>query len=207
MTSTTYISIDVAVRSLAIGVFRMKPFRDIDTYKNVDPQTWNSAMDEIIHPITIRVFDLNAGQNTKDTTAETKAIALKTALTELDETNREDLKGRVCVLVEYQLNANYTANSIFNMLVYHYAGRYPVEIIKPAHKNTVYLHPRLTLSAFLATASSNYVANKQHTKHNLLYFLTMIGRLDMLEGVAKRNWDDAADTLMMAIWKNTQRTD
>lgn len=101
--------------------------------------------------------------------------------------------------MKYQLNANHGADAIFNMLVYHHAGRYPIEVMKPAWKNSIALHPSLTLSSFLATSSSNYKANKNHTRFNMLYLLTMINRLEMVAGIKPSNQDDIADTLMQAI--------
>lgn len=200
MSSTTYISIDVAVRSLAIGVYRLKPFVAIDTYKDSNPETMDTKLNSIIVPIRMQVVDINHGEKTKETSVVEKAVALKTILQQLDdEIHEEIMNDHVCVLVEYQLPSNHGANAIFNMLVMHYATNYPIHVMKPAWKNTISLHPLLSHSAFLGHCSSNYAANKQHTKHNMLYFLTMIDRMDMIHGIAKRNLDDIADTLMQCL--------
>ena len=200
MASTTYISIDVAVRSLAVGVYRMKSFRSIDSYKNDDPATMNDNLNSIVEPIMMKVIDINDGTKTKDTSIIEKAEALKLTLQAIDEEVKDSIQSdNVIVLIEYQMSQNHGANAIFNMIVYHYAGRYPIEIMKPAFKNSIALHPSLTLSSFLAKCSSNYQANKQHTRFNMLYLLTMTDRMDIISTIKNKNQDDIADTLCQAL--------
>ena len=198
--TTTYISIDVAVRSLAVGVYRLKAIKDIDSYRDDDPQVMNGKLNSIVYPIHMNVYDINNGSKTKDTSITEKAIALKETLNSIngcinDHVNEESVR----VLVEYQLNANHGANAIFNMIVMFYTGRYPIDIIKPSLKNTVAVHPMLTLSTFLGRCSSNYKANKEHTKINMLYLLTAIDKLDLIKDIKKCNQDDIADTLMQCL--------
>lgn len=197
---TTYISIDVATRSLAIGVYRMKSFLDLSKNVPADPFEMNAYLDSLVVPLHMHVYDINDGAKVKETSIASKAIALKSTLTKLDQLIEKDIVGEnVMVLIEYQMNANHGANAIYNMLIFHYAGRYPIEIMKPSWKNTIALHPQLTLSAFLATASSNYKANKAHTRANMTFFLTMTDRLDMIKDIKKANHDDIADTFMQAL--------
>lgn len=198
--STTYISIDVAVRSLAIGVYRMKPFHSIDSYKDEDPVAMNEKLNSIIVPLLMKVYDINNGEKTKDTSIVAKAESLKKTLQEVDETIKDEIvNDNVIVVIEYQMNANVGSNAIFNMIVYHFAGRYPIVSIKPSWKNTIAFHPSLSLATFLGRCSSNYVANKQHTKYNMMYLLTMIDRMDMIEGIKPKNLDDISDTLMQCL--------
>lgn len=198
--ATTYISIDVAVRSLAVGVYQIKPFRSFHLLKDENPNTMNESLNTIIQPILMNVFDINNGSNTRDTTIIEKAQALKNILSEIDRSISEFTnEGNVQVLIEYQMNANHGANAIFNMIVMFYAGRYPIEIMKPALKNTLCLHPLLSHCEFLGRCSSNYKANKEHTKYNMLYLLTMIGQLSMIKDIKKCNHDDIADTLMQCL--------
>lgn len=197
---TTYISIDVAVRSLAIGVYRLEPLRLIDSLRHPDPNVTNNSLNTLIDPIVMNVYDINNGTKTKETTIIEKAEILKKTLQELDDQIKSDIEDEeVCVLIEYQMSANHGANAMFNLIVMFYAGRYPIEIMKPALKNTISVHPLLTHSSFLGRCSSNYKANKEHTKYNMLYLLTMIDRLDMIEGIKKCNQDDIADTLMQCL--------
>ena len=197
MTKTTYISIDVATRSLAIGAYKMKSFKSFTHME--DAIDFNEYMNSIIVPIKMSVYDINDGQKTKDTSIVAKATSLKETLNSFDESVQGHVAENTIVLVEYQMNANHGANAIFNMIMYHYAGKYRIEVVKPSWKNTIALHPLLTLSSFLGKCSSNYIANKQHTKHNMIYLLTMIDKMHMIEGIAKKNQDDIADTLMQCL--------
>ena len=200
MTFATYISIDVAVRSLAVGVYRLNSFRSMDDYKDADVCIMDDNLNSIVNPLLMNVIDINDGEKTKDTSIVNKSIALKQVLIAIDTNIKDLISGDdVRVLIEYQLNANHGANAIFNMIVYHYAGRYPIEVMKPSWKNTIALHPRLALSEFLGRCASNYSANKQHTKFNMLYLLTMIDKMHMIKGIANKNQDDIADTLMQAL--------
>ena len=196
---TTYISIDVATRSLAIGVYSMRSFVGVSENTALEPRDLNDYLDSLVQPRLMEVHDLNDGAKVKDMSYLENAVSLKAVLTQIEEKIACFTQSETVVLVEYQMNANHRANAIFNMIIYHYAGRYPLEIIKPSWKNTLALHPSLTLSAFLGRCSSNYQANKAHTRTNMKYFLTMIGRLDLLDGIAKSNQDDIADTLMQAL--------
>lgn len=200
MASTTYISIDVAVRSLAVGVYRMKSFQFIDSYKNEDPIQMNNNLNSIVEPIMMKVIDINDGSKTKDTSIIEKSESLKLTLQSIDQEIKDAIADdKVMVLIEYQMSQNHGANAIFNMILYHYAGRYPIEIMKPAFKNSIALHPSLTLSAFLGRCSSNYQANKNHTRFNMLYLLTMIDRMDIIQTIKNKNQDDIADTLCQAL--------
>lgn len=184
--SSTYISIDVATKSLAIGVYQVS-----DNSPDIC---------ERIIPIAMNVYDINNGAKVKDTSIATKAISLKRTLRDLDESVKDIIKAdNVTVLIEYQMNANHLSNAILNMIVYHYADRFPVEIIKPSWKNTIALAPHLVLSEFLAKASSNYKANKEHTRQNMIYLLDQTGRMDMIKTIKKCNQDDIADTLCQMI--------
>lgn len=203
MNPTTYISIDVATRSLAVGVYRMNSFLSVPAIEDMttNPIEFNENLNSIIQPLLMKVFDINDGLNTKDTSIMTKAESLKKILEGVDKNIKDETldENNVRVLIEYQMNANHGANAIFNMIMYHYAGRYTINVIKPALKNTIALHPLLTLSTFLATASTNYKANKDHTKYNMLYLLTMIDKMNLIADIKKGNLDDIADTLCQAI--------
>ena len=100
---TTYLSIDVATKSLAIGLY------------NIDKN--HTDLDMIINPIAMNVYDLDPSKSAKNMTVDDKARALKLVLTEFD-THIPDVQ--FIVLIEYQMNANHMSNVIFNMIVYHY---------------------------------------------------------------------------------------
>jgi hypothetical protein len=206
MQTTTYISIDVATRSLAIGVYRMKPFAPMDSYMDADPVIMNDNLNGIITPILMDVFDINDGAKTKETSAEAKAISLKRVLESVDSDIAASLVGQdVVILVEYQMNSNYVSNSVFNMIVMFYAGRYPIEVIPPSWKNTICVHPLLSHSRFLGYCASNYSANKNHCKYSMIYLLTLTDHAHMIQNIKKKNHDDIADTLCQALARHLKQ--
>jgi hypothetical protein len=179
---TTYLSIDVATKSLAIGLY------------NIDKN--HTDLDMIINPIAMNVYDLDPSKSAKNMTVDDKARALKLVLTEFD-THIPDVQ--FIVLIEYQMNANHMSNVIFNMIVYHYAGRAPIHTVFPSLKNSIYLHRSLKLSDFLATATNNYSANKNHCKYNFLYFIILFGHGDRIKHIKQKNIDDISDTFMQCL--------
>lgn len=186
---TTYLSIDVATKSLAIGIYRINPVGDLE-------QLAEGAIDSLIQPLALGVFDLCPGGSARSISTADKAAALKKILSAFDENIPS---GEFRVLIEYQMNANHLSNAIFNMITYHYAGRAPIHTVYPSAKNAIHLHPQLKLSSFLADASSNYSANKAHCKFNFLYFMALFGHSSHLIGIRQKNLDDIADTFMQCL--------
>ena len=178
---TTYLSIDVATKSLAIGLYQIHDIDDIDNK---------------IVPLAMDVFDLDSEKKSKDMTIDDKAKALKLVLTTFDKFIPDT---PFQVLIEYQMNANHMSNAIFNMIVYHYAGIAPIHTVFPSLKNSIYLHSSLKLSDFLATANANYIANKNHCKYNFLYFIVLFGHGNMIKDIKQKNIDDIADTFMQFL--------
>ncbi len=180
-----YLSIDVATKSLAIGIYKII---QIDL-------TSEEAIDSIIDPILMNVYDLGDGRSAKDISIDDKARALRIVLDEIDTHLTEPF----ITLIEYQMNANHMSNAIYNMLIYHYASKSVIHTIKPMLKNTLYCHNRLKLSDFLASSSSNYSANKNHCKYNFIYFMLLFGHRDKIKHIKQKNLDDIADTFMQCL--------
>lgn len=178
-----YLSIDVATKSLALGLYRIDLKSD--------------DIDQCIYPIAMNVYDLDPTKSAKDMTVSDKARSLRRVLDEFDRQIPEGASFKV--LIEYQMNANHMSNIIFNMIVYHYAERAEVHTVFPSLKNSIYLHQSLKLSDFLATASSNYSANKNHCKYNFLYFVYTFGHQDRIKHIKRKNLDDISDTFMQCI--------
>lgn len=182
---TIYLSIDVATKSLAIGIYKIN---------RVDLST-EETINHIVEPIFMNVFDLADGKAAKSITIDDKARALKAVLDEVDTYLSEPYT----TLIEYQMNANHQSNAVYNMLIYHYAHKSSIHTIKPSLKNTLYSHQQLKLSDFLASSSSNYLANKNHCKWNFVYFMILFGHQDKIEHIAQKNLDDIADTFMQCL--------
>lgn len=115
-------------------------------------------------------------------TIDEKACALKLVLIDFDK----HLPHNFIVLIEYQMNANHMSNAIFNMIVYHYAGRAAIHTVFPSLKNSIYMNNKLKLSDFLASASSNYSANKNHCKYNFLYFMFLFRHEHLIKDINKK---------------------
>lgn len=173
---STIISIDVATKSLAIGVYTV----------NLKEQN----VDSRIIPVSMCVYDLTKNIKT-EVTIRDKAAELKNVLTSLDHLLPDD----TTVLIEYQMNANQKSNAIYNMIIYHYC-KYEIVIMKPALKNQITLRDDLPLARFLGLASNNYQANKNHSKFNFLYFIHLFEHKDKIAHIKNKNLDDIADTFM-----------
>lgn len=203
MAFTNYISIDVATKSLAIGLYRMRSFTNMLDVTKLPSQlnALNCHLDSVVQPLVMNVYDINDGAKVKDTCVSAKAKSLKKTLHGFDADIVHHITSdiKTVVLIEYQMNANHLSNAIFNMIVYHYSDKYDIHVIKPSWKNTIALHPKLTLSEFLGRSSSNYKANKDHTKWNMIYLLTMLDKMDMIKHIKNANHDDIADTLCQAL--------
>ncbi len=183
--TTTYLSIDVATKSLAIGIYEI----------NVDNIDEN--IDLFIKPVIMNIHDLNPEKNAKDMNIDDKAKSLKKILNNYDQYIKENVE--VNVLIEYQMNANYMSNAIYNMIIYHYANLAKIHVVHPTLKNSIYFNKNLKHSDFLATANNNYSANKNHCKYNFLYFMFIFDHSDKLKHIKQKNLDDVADTFMQCV--------
>ena len=67
------------------------------------------------------------------------------------------------------------------------------------YKNKIYFSEDLHYSNFIKRYKNNYTANKQHTKHNFLYFLKTYNLMHIVDKVKKKNLDDLADSFMQII--------
>lgn len=187
-----YLSIDVATKSLAMGLYEVN-------LKSIPKEIPNdeSGLDRIIQVIHLEVINLTEHLSAKKISIHEKAIALKKALTRFDTFIPEGASYQV--IIEYQMNANHMSNAIFNMIAYHYADVAPVHTVYPSLKNTIYLHPKLKLSDFMANATNNYLANKNHSKWNFLYFMLLFEYKEKLKYIKPSNYDDIADTFMQCL--------
>lgn len=179
----TYLSIDVATKSLALGIY------------TIDSSSEN--VDNRIVPIALNVVDLNPEKKSKEMKVHEKAILLKKVLSTFDAHIPNDSIFEV--LIEYQMNANHMSNAIFNMIAYHYAGRAVVHTVFPSLKNSIHFHSNLSHSKILGMSSANYVANKNHCKYNFMYFMIMFGHTEMCTHIKSKNLDDIADTFMQCV--------
>ncbi len=159
----------------------------------------------------VAVKDLIPGKKLSDTDILARTAALNEYLIQLDTAvapfvdPAEELK----VLIEYQMGPNEKSRAVSSQLLYHYtnvlfvAGR-PVDgniiLVGPSLKNTIYIGADdASYVNFLNNRRTNYAANKAHSRFNLVRLFGIVGKSDMLRDIAKKNYDDLGDAVMMAV--------
>ena len=65
-----------------------------------------------------------------------------------------------------------------------------------SYKNKIYFNNELKHSTFIQKYSNNYLANKNHTKSNFLYFLKTFKLEYVIDKIKAKNIDDLADSFM-----------
>ncbi len=68
-----------------------------------------------------------------------------------------------------------------------------------SYKNLIYFDKTLIHSNFIKKYANNYLANKNHTKYNFLYFLKSFNLMHLIKNIKKKNYDDIADSFMQII--------
>jgi len=108
---------------------------------------------------------------------------------------------KIILCIEYQPTYNYLSVSIFHQLKYEYSNNdlYEISIMYPHVKNTIFFHPLLKHNNCIATSNSGYLANKKHTKLNMLYFINNFNLQNKIIHIKKKNLDDLADSIFQAI--------
>jgi hypothetical protein len=103
-------------------------------------------------------------------------------------------------------------------LAYHYVSYNPI-FVDPKLKNKICFAPQLKYELFLEREmaklegkknprpeAARYAARKKHSKANMLHFLTVFGRLDVIAGISRAVLDDLADSFMEILaWLVGQR--
>ena len=204
-----YLSFDIASRSLAFSFLFyndnvLKNIKTIFSNKDMDIsrlESINNVITESIQYFYGDVVDLNAGKQMKDMILLERTINLKNTLIELKNALIQkqielnlDIKD-VKVLLEYQMSANYQANSVFNQIYYEFSEFAPI-IVNPCYKNKIYFSDDLMYKFFSEKYSRNYSANKAHSKENFLYFLKTFNLEHIIINIKKKNLDDIADSFM-----------
>lgn len=145
--------------------------------------------------ILLKVFDLTEG---KICDTIKRARLLKICLTSIDSMLENTPPSRV--LVEYQMSANDKSRCVSQQIVYHYSTLTEVSLVGPSLKNKVCFSTDTSLnhSTFMEKYSSKYTANKNHSKANFLYWLSLNNCTNILADnlIQKKNIDDAADAFL-----------
>lgn len=213
-----YLSFDVANKSLATSFLyynhdyknlfntdTIKKSNHINIYNNL--KKTNKQIDNIIEYIYYNVEDLIPGQKLKDTNIIDRSKSLKKYLETLKLIINKTINDRniikIYMLIEYQLSSNYNANAIYNQIIYEFSesnsNLYEIVIMNPSYKNKIYFSNDLKHSLFIQKYSNNYLANKNHTKSNFLYFLKIFKLSYVINDIKAKNIDDLADSFMQIL--------
>lgn len=75
-----------------------------------------------------------------------------------------------------------------------------IQLIGPSLKNKVYIGGEdAKHSKFIEKYTTNYAANKNHTKYNLMRLLEYLNQQDIIKNIKKKNIDDIADSIIMSL--------
>ena len=211
-----YLSFDIANKSLAISLIKFdKQYKQIiyktkiksDNYENtiMNMTKLNKELNHIFDYYIYEVVDLIPQQKVRETTLIDRSKKLKEYLNNLniqitDIKNKNNIEN-ITVLVEYQPSFNEKSRTIYNQIIYEYSNipNYKLYIMNPLYKNKLYFSSNLKHSYFIQKYNNNYIANKNHTKVNFLYFLDQYKLNHIIKKIKKKNIDDLADSFMQIL--------
>lgn len=209
-----YLSFDIANKSLAISLISFdKEYKEKinqiinNNYEStlISMNTLNKQLNNIINYHIYEVVDLIPQQKVKNTTIIYRSNKLKEYLNKLN-INIQEIKNKnnvdkLTVLIEYQPSFNEKSRTIYNQIIYEYSDNnlYNIFIMNPLYKNKIYFNNELKHSSFIQKYNNNYIANKNHTKSNFLYFLDKYNLEHIITNIKKKNLDDLADSFMQII--------
>jgi hypothetical protein len=211
-----YLSFDIANKSLAISLIKFdKEYKQIlnktkiksDNYENtlMNMTKLNKELNHIFDYYIYEVVDLIPQQKVRETTLIDRSKKLKEFLNKLniqiiDIKNKNNIEN-ITVLVEYQPSFNEKSRTIYNQIIYEYSNipNYKLYIMNPLYKNKLYFSSNLKHSYFIQKYNNNYIANKNHTKVNFLYFLDQYKLNHIIKKIKKKNIDDLADSFMQIL--------
>jgi hypothetical protein len=201
-----YLSIDVANKSLAISFLEYNKLINILPNNNIinyqDLIKFNNNLNNIIKYYICEVIDLLPNKKVKQTNIIDRSNALKLYLINLKERINDYIVQnnilKIILLIELQPSFNDKSRTTFNQIIYEFSNYkiYKIKIINPMYKNMIYFKKELHHSNFIKKYANNYLANKNHTKENFIYFLDKYNMKDKLQNIKKKNYDDIADSFM-----------
>jgi len=160
----------------------------------------NQCLDNVINVRHVEIINLLGNQHIKDLNFVERTGLLKTALEQIDKNISlyfAPLSKIPTILVEYQMSANFKSHDIYTGIIYHYVLRYNIISIGPSLKQTIAFTNEGKYEHFIKKYSSNYAANKAHSKFNVTKWLTVFGKLNMIKDMKKI--DDIGDAVLMSI--------
>ncbi len=209
-----FLSIDVANKSLAISFLE---YNNI-LYKNVnlikinnnnsqlsnikDLININNNLNNIIKYYICEVIDLLPNKKVRNCGILERSNALKEYLIALKIRIEEYINNlnisKITLLIENQPSFNDKSRTAFNQIIYAFSKNdiYKIKVMNPMYKNFISFKPELKHYNFIKKYSNNYLANKNHTKENFLYFIDRFNLKSIIKKIKKKNYDDIADSFM-----------
>jgi hypothetical protein len=152
----------------------------------------------------LEVKDLIPNQKIKDTNIIERTVKLQEYLAHIDTLLPND-PAQCKVLIEYQMGPNDKSRTISSQIMYHFAKYTPqgldIQLVGPTLKNKIFLlnDPNSIYSRFVEKYTTNYAANKNHSKYNFLKIIDIYGYHRLIKNIPKKNIDDIADSALMSI--------
>lgn len=158
-----------------------------------------------IEILFVDVKDLIPDKKLKDTNILERTNNLRKYLNEIDKKISElnISEKNLDILIEYQMGPNDKSRVISAQLLYHFSkySTANIELVGPSLKNSLFFknNEESHYSKFLEKYSTNYSANKAHSKYLFLELLKNIGKSDIINDIKKKNIDDISDSVLMSI--------
>jgi hypothetical protein len=144
-------------------------------------------------PAKCGVLDLIPGKKLKDSDLMERTRSLKKELTSLS------VPESAIVLIEDQPTIiNNKSNTIQDQICYEFSN-HEIYMVPPKWKNRLCFGKGLSYEEIKSKYAKKYTANKVHSKLNFLKLIDIVCENKMLEGIAKENYDDLADSCMQII--------
>lgn len=160
----------------------------------------------IIHHL--EVIDLIPGKKVKEASIQEISKSLHNYLNNVIDpiiakyNKTDEIKNDWLFLLEKQMSPNNQSNSISSMIIYH-LSKYDAEIqlVGPTLKNKIIVGGSKSYSDALESHSTNYAANKSHSKGCFLELLKHLKKEDLLDvcQIKKKNVDDISDSTMQSL--------
>lgn len=148
-----------------------------------------------IEILSCGVLDLLPNMKLKNTNPIFRAQMLYNRITKLIEDIKLD--DNAIILIETQPSFNIKSSYVSYQLLMIFI-KYDTRLVPSSQKNKMYIG-NLKLADFRQKYASNYAANKEHSKAMFKVFRETHNVEWMIDGIAKRNIDDLADSCMQIL--------
>ncbi len=161
-----------------------------------------------IEILFIDVKDLIPDKKLKETDIIERTNSLRNYLNSIDKEIQNLIlnsgyNNEWTILIEYQMGPNDKSRTISSQLLYHFSkySESKIELVGPSLKNSLFLKnvESSKYSNFLEKYSTNYSANKAHSKYLFLELLKNMNKTEIINDIKKKNIDDIADSVLMSL--------